>query len=406
MRPLRILLHCVYYPPEVGGLESHVAALAEGLVARGHEVRVITSRSTPGAPAREVRGGVEVIRTWFPSRNPAGWIVHALGSLPATRRGARWADVVHAQAFASIPPCAWGRGSAGGSPARGGGRPPLVATFHTSHFLVRARLPRWKPILRRLVQAPDHALAASGEIAQVAEALAPGTRVEALTNGVETDTFRPVAPTLPPEPGTRVVLVPRRLFPKNGVEFAIRAAPLVAAEIPEVRFLLVGDGPERTRLEALARELGVEDRVRFLGARPHEAMPGILASAEIAVFPSLMEATSVAALECMACQRPVVATRVGGLPEIVDETVGTLVPPADPRGLADGILRTLRRPDLADAGIRARTRVVDHWSNARLVERHLRIYQALLEGAPVPLPVPPPPQAASTGPARSPVESP
>lgn len=374
---MKILLHCIYYPPEVGGLESHVAALAEGLVARNHEVRVVTSRSLPGVPARELRKGVEVIRTPFPSRSPVGWIAHALGSLPATRAGARWADVVHAQAFASILPTAWSR--AGLRP-----RPPLVATFHTSHFLVRARRPPWKPVLRRLVKASDHALAASEEIAQVAEGLAPGTRVEALTNGVETEVFRPVAPTHPPGPGKRVVVVPRRLFPKNGVEFAVRAVPRVVERIEGAHFLLVGDGPERARLEALARELGVGDRVHFLGAHPHEAMPGILASGEIAVFPSLMEATSVAALECMACERPVVATRVGGLPEIVDETVGTLVPPADPEALAEGIVRTLERPDRAETGKRARARVVDHWSNARLVERHLEVYEALLRGEAVP----------------------
>lgn len=373
---MRILLHCVYYPPEVGGLESHVAALAEGLVARGHEVRVITSRSLPGVSRQETRNGVDVRRTWFPSRTPAGWILHALGSLPATREGARWADVVHAQAFASIVPCRLAL--LGGGAARAGEtRPPLVATFHTSHFLVRATRPRWKPVLRRLVTWPDHALAASIEIARVAESLAPGTSVEALTNGVETDRFRPLPATLPAEPGSRQVIVPRRLFPKNGVEFAVRALPLVAEVLPGIRFLFVGDGPERERLERLAGELGVADRARFLGARPHEQMPGLLASAEAAVFPSLMEATSVAALECMACGLPVVASDVGGLPEIVDAEVGALVPPEDPEALAAAIVATLERPDRQEAGVRARQRVVEHWSNDRLVERHLQIYRAL-----------------------------
>jgi glycosyltransferase involved in cell wall biosynthesis len=377
---MKVLLHCVYYPPEVGGLESHVAALAEGLAARGHQVRVVTSRSLPGVPGHEFRNGVEVMRTWFPSRSPVGWILHALGSLPATREGARWADVVHAQAFASIVPC--GLALVGGGAARPDGtRRPLVATFHTSHFLVRATRPRWKPILRRLVAWPDHALAASGEIARVAEALAPGTPVEALTNGVETDRFRPLPASLPADPGVRQVVIPRRLFPKNGVEFAVRALPLVADVVPGIRFLFVGDGPERERLERLVRELGVGDHARFLGSRPHDQMPGLLASGELAVFPSLMEATSVAALECMACGIPVVATNVGGLPEIVDSSVGALVPPADPEALAAAIVETLDRPDRLDAGARARRRVVEHWSNDRLVDRHLEIYRGLMERA-------------------------
>jgi glycosyltransferase involved in cell wall biosynthesis len=374
---MNVLLHCIYYPPEVGGLESHVHQLARGLAERGHSVRVVTSRSIQGAPAEEVLEGVRVARTWFPMRNPVGWVLHSLASLPRTQEWARWADVVHAQAFASIPPC----GIATAAADR-----PFVATFHTSHFLVRATRPLWRSLLGRLVAWPDHVLAASAEIAGVAGELAPGHPVEPLTNGVDTHRFRPVPPVLPEDEIRGTILLPRRLFQKNGVEFAVRALPRILKEVPHARLLVVGDGPERPRLEALAVELGVADRIRFLGRRPHEEMPGLLCSGEIALFPSLMEATSVAALEAMACGRPVVATRVGGLPEIVDESVGTLVPPGDPEGLATGVVELLRRPDLEAVGRRARRRVVRHWSNDRLVERHLEVYGALVEGRPVPEP--------------------
>ncbi len=368
---MKILLHCVYYPPEVGGLESHVRELARGLVGKGHEVRVVTSRSLPDTPREGVEDGVLVRRSWFPGKHPAGWMAHALGSTPVTVAWGGWAEVIHAQAFPSVVP--------GALAARRHGR-PLVATFHTSHFLVRAEKPHWRPILRRLVRRPNYALAASEEIAQVAEGLAPGTRVEALTNGVDTERFRPVPPELSPEDGVRRIIVPRRLFPKNGVEYLVRALPRIVEEVPGVEALFVGDGPERGRLEALARELGVTAHTRFLGAAPHERMPALLASAEVAVFPSLMEATSVAALEAMACGLPVAATRVGGLPQIVDEEVGTLVNPADPDSMAEGVVRLLTASDLPKRGARARERVVARWSNDRLVTRHLEIYEALLRG--------------------------
>lgn len=366
---MRILMHCVYFPPEVGGLESHVFHLCRGLAARGHEVGIVTSHSVPGSPAREVVDGVRVWRTWFPSRSPAGWIAHSLGSVPRTLREARWADVLHAQAFASIPPMQVARGVTGA---------PLVATFHTSHFLVRARRPRWRPILRSLVRAPDHALAASREIAEVGEHLAPGTRVEALTNGVDTDLFHRVAPEFPPGKGPRIV-VPRRLFPKNGVETLVRAMPALVERIPGVEALVVGDGPERGRLERLASELGVEERIRFLGAHPNDRMPALLSSASLAVIPSLMEATSVAALEAMACELPVAASDVGGLPEIVDDQVGGLAEPGNPGELARVIGALLGRRDLGEMGRTARARVVARWSNARLVDRHLEIYEELVE---------------------------
>jgi len=366
---MKILFHSIYYPPEVGGLESHIAELARGLVEAGHEVRVITSRSQEGLPREEVLDGVRVHRSWLPSRSPAGWIAYALRSGPLTREWAQWADVVHAQAFASVYPCH--------KAVRRTGR-PLVATLHTSHFLIRARTRRWTPVLARLVRWPDYCLAASREIAGVAESLAPGVQVEALTNGVDTERFRPVPPAFPRSLDQRRLVVPRRLFEKNGVEYFIRALPLIRRQVPEVEALVVGDGPERKTLEALAGELGVGDVARFLGARPHDEMPGILSSGDVAVFPSLMEATSVAALECMACGLPVVATRVGGLPEIVDDSVGRLVPPAHAEGLAQAAVELLERTDLAAMGAAGSATRGQHWSNARLVARHVEIYRGLV----------------------------
>ncbi len=374
---MHILMHCIYFPPEVGGLESHVYYLCRKLVALGHRVDIVTSRSRPDLPAREEVEGVGVWRTWFPARNPAGWAAHALGSIPTVRRLARDADVIHAQAFASVLPGMAGRRVRGA---------PLVATWHTSHFLMRAESGIWRPTFRWMLRGTDRNLAASAEIAAVGETVAPGVRVEALTNGVETEIFRRVDPTLaPPPPGRRRILVPRRLFSKNGVEYAVRALPLIL-ESHDAEMVFVGDGPERERLERLAGELGLGERARFLGARPNTDMPGLLCSGELAVFPSLMEATSVAALECMSCEVPVAASRVGGLPEIVDETVGGLFAPADPTDLARAVAALLDDPALADRGRTGRARVVASWSNDRLARRHLEIYEELLGRRPASTP--------------------
>ena len=120
-----------------------------------------------------------------------------------------------------------------------------------------------------------------------------------------------------------------------------------------------------------------------MGTRPHEEMPGLLSSGDVAVFPSLMEATSVAALEAMACELPVVASAVGGLAEIVSADVGALVPPEDPGALARAIVDLLRDERLAEKGRLARERVTARWSNDRLVERHLEVYEDLLADRPV-----------------------
>ncbi len=363
-------MHCVYFPPEVGGLESHVYYLCRALASWGHDVTMVTSRSRPGLPPSEVMDGVRVERVWLPARNTPGWVAHGLASVPPMRRLARaGVDIVHAQDIASVIPGVAAKRVAGA---------PLVTTYHTSHFLKRADSWFWRPLFRRFIEAADYNLAASREIARVAERIAPGRRVEALTNGVETTFFRRTEPALPPPPeGRRRIIVPRRLFPKNGVEYFVRAMPLILERL-DVEALVVGDGPERDRLEALAAELGVADRIRFLGARPHHEMPALLSSAELAVFPSLMEATSVAALEAMACEVPVAASRVGGLPEIVDGEVGGLFEPADPAGLAASVVALLTSPRLREMGREARRRVVERWSNERLARRHLEIYEELL----------------------------
>lgn len=364
---MKVLQQCIYFPPEVGGLESHAFYLCRELVRMGDDVTMVTSQSRPGLPRSEIMDGVKVVRRWMPSRTPAGWIAHTSATIPVYLPLARRADVLHAQTFASAPP--------GMLAKRLYGR-PLVLTLHTSHFLRLAERPAWQPVLRRIIASADWLLAASTEIRDVALGLYAHPRAEAVTNGVDTAMFVPGTGIRQPD-GRRRVIVPRRLFAKNGVEYFIRALPLVRRTL-DVEAVLVGDGPERERLEALAREMGVADAIVFLGARPNSELPGLLASAEVAVFPSLMEATSVAALEAMSCGLPVAASRVGGLPEIVDETVGTLFEPANPEDLAVKLTALLERDDLRALGAHARSRVVASWSVERLARRHREIYETLL----------------------------
>jgi glycosyltransferase involved in cell wall biosynthesis len=382
---MKILQQCIYFPPEVGGLESHAYYLCRELVRLGNDVTMITSRSKREAPAREVMDGVNVVRTWFPGKTTTGWTAHTLASIPTYMQYAKHAHVLHAQTFASAPPAMLAKRRYG---------LPMVLTLHTSHFLRLAQKPAWQPVLRNIIRSADWLLAASVEIRDTALRIYPHPRAEAVTNGVDTTLFRPAStdrepdstvdraqPANGPRParaGVRRVIVPRRLFEKNGVEYFIRALPLIRRQIM-VDALIVGDGPERARLEALATELGVQDIVTFMGACANAEMPALLGSAEVAVIPSLMEATSVAALEAMSCALPVAASNVGGLPEIVDETTGTLFRAGDPEDLAARVVALLQRPDLAEAGKRARARVVEHWSLERLARRHLDIYQELLE---------------------------
>jgi glycosyltransferase involved in cell wall biosynthesis len=334
---------------------------------------MLTAKSRAGLEGREEVEGVQIRRIWMPGKSPLGWIAHTGASLPAHARLAADADVVHAHTFASgVPPLV----------TRSARRRPYVLTLHTSHFLLRAGNPVWRAVFRRIIRAADYLLATSEEIRRVALRIYPHPRSEVMTNAVDTDRFAPAGDhdTARGEGGRTRIVVPRRLFPKNGVEYFVRALPRLVKE-RDVHATVVGDGPERARLEVLAAELGVADRIEFLGARANQEMPQLLRKANLAVIPSLLEATSIAALEAMACGLPVAASRVGGLPEIVDEGVGALFEPRNPESLAHAVAGLLGRADLPELGREARRRVVENWSLDRLVERHLEIYRELLDEA-------------------------
>ena len=158
--------------------------------------------------------GIRIHRTPLPSRTPLGWSIHAAGSTPRTRAVVAGADVVHAQAFPSLLPCAL---------ALAGSSTPLVCTLHTSHFLRLAANPVIAPALGKLIELSDYNFAASKEIADVGESLSTSVSVEVLVNGVDTVIFRPVEGTIARSDDRRRLVVPRRLFPKNGVEYFVRA---------------------------------------------------------------------------------------------------------------------------------------------------------------------------------------
>jgi glycosyltransferase involved in cell wall biosynthesis len=257
---------------------------------------------------------------------------------------------------------------------------PLVVTVHESHFLRFARRRMMLPFLRLPLTRATMLLSTSKEIDAVTRALLPKAETRPIVNGVDTERFKPVAPALTKAEGEFVIVCPRRLVEKNGVEFLVRAVPLVDGKI-RVKLYLAGDGPLRSHLEGLVRDLGLGDRVVFMGSVANSMMPGLFASADMVIIPSLIEATSIAALEAMACERVVAASRVGGLPEIIDERVGVLFEPGSPKAIADAIRSTAQRTDRLELGRGARRRVEANWSIARMTDVHEDVYRRVIEGA-------------------------
>jgi glycosyltransferase involved in cell wall biosynthesis len=146
-------------------------------------------------------------------------------------------------------------------------------------------------------------------------------------------------------PDAHLLLAVAALVPRKGVDVLLAALARLAGEGLRPELWIAGQGPARAGLERQARELGLSERVRFLGERDDVA--DLLAACDVFILPSRREGLGVAALEAMAAGRPVVATRVGGLAEaVVHERTGLLVPPEDPAGLAQALARVLRDPAL------------------------------------------------------------
>jgi glycosyltransferase involved in cell wall biosynthesis len=168
------------------------------------------------------------------------------------------------------------------------------------------------------------------------------------------------------------------LRPAKGIQYLLEALPAILEAMPEARYLVVGSGDYEDHLKGLATSYGLADRVIFTGVR-HD-VPNLLSISDLFVLPTLDEALPTVLAEAMAAQKPIVASRVGGVPEMVEHGCnGLLVPPADPASLAHACLQVLQNPDQARAMACAGREIVEQRFNIqRQVGRLGDLYQQVL----------------------------
>jgi len=237
----------------------------------------------------------------------------------------------------------------------GRSRPYVVSTVHSS----RVRSGEDRAALRRLTPHTDRLIAVSQSIVEKLRHEGRDTApITLIHNGVDLQRYDHQEPccTLRDEYGlpqdAPIVGVVARLEPEKGHPTLLDAWPAVLRAVPKARLLVVGEGGRREALEEQARALGVAGQVVFTGRR--DDIPAVTAALDVAVLPSYREAQGLTILEAMALSRPVVASNVGGIPEMVENGVtGLLVPPHDPEALAAAIIRLLTDHPLADILARA-----------------------------------------------------
>lgn len=203
-------------------------------------------------------------------------------------------------------------------------------------------------------------------------------RILVIHNGVDTEVFhaadRPPTADAPPVIGSA-----GRFVPRKGFHVILEALALLRDRGYNVHAALAGAGPEAAKLEQLASDLGLRDRVRFAGESCD--VPAFLSGLDIFVLSSTREGFGVSLVEAMACGLPVVASRVDGIPEIVQhERNGLLVPPADPGALTDALERYLQNPAWArDLGAAARQTVVERFRIAAMTSSYEQVYTEALK---------------------------
>jgi len=357
----------------LGGAEKQLVLLARGLSARGIRTHLLVMFEKGPREDELSNSGVHVVELGFRPRS-SGWrsyVVNfrALARLVMFLRRER-PQVFQAFLFAAYVIAA---------PAARLARVPVLVAGRRSlgYFKKGNRLAlaveriatRWTDFL------VANATAIADEVQR--DEGVPAAKISVIPNGMQRCEFEPAepadVPTLLP-----VVLCVANLSAHKGHRHLLQACSALQSSGHPCTLVLIGEGPERVALERLAGRLGID--VRFLGARTDVA--GFLARADVVVLPSLYEGSSNAVMEAMAAGRPVVATAVGGTPELL-EGRGVLVPPADADGLAEGLREVLSDGEAAaDLGRKARAWAMANLTDDVMVDRYVALYGRLLEGRP------------------------
>ncbi len=260
----------------------------------------------------------------------------------------------------------------------------IITTLHGTDITLVGLEPSFEPLMKFSIEASDQVTAVSAFLRdETIQNYGVQKEIEVIHNFVDTDQFRPVNAKnlkrlLAPN-GEKILVHVSNFREVKRVKDAIKAFKIVLDEGVKAKFLLVGDGPDRSDCQTLARELGIWQHTRFLGKQSELA--AILSASDVFLIPSGNESFGLSALEAMACGVPVISSDVGGLPELnIDGTTGFIVPMGNIEMLAARTLELLRNPalhkEMAKAAVHhART----NFTKEKLVPHYEAVYMKALQ---------------------------
>jgi len=375
---MKIAMLVPYFFPHFGGTEKYVKDLSVEMISRGHEVTIISNNvpKEAGAPKEEVMDGIKVKRL-----DPVSFQFN-LKMLDGF-------DIVHTHC-----------------PAFGFTRAvrnrlkntPHIVTYHCdttmSEKMFGVKMPKW---VIKGVESMTNAYARwilpkVDDIINTTESYASTSPVmkklphHAVPIGMHFELFDKSREMQNISEATRdrkQVLFLGRLAANKGIDYLVRAIPLVLKEVPDAKFMICGEGEEKPHVEEFIDSIGVRDHIKFMGKVNLDQMVELYSNSAMFVFPSInrLEAFGIVQLESMSCYTPVVASNIPGVNNVMDvNESGLLVEPRDVEGLAKAIVKILKDPELAKSmGQRGRQLVETKYNWKTIGDQIENIYKKAIE---------------------------
>jgi glycosyltransferase involved in cell wall biosynthesis len=360
---MRVLFWSLTFWPNIGGIEVLAAKLLPALRERGHEFMVVTPQTQAASPDHVQYQGIPIIRCSFQNTSTPIGIDHivALRRKIADLKRAFAPDLIHIN---GVGPTDFFHQTTDHAH-----RAPLLVTLHGE----------WRPeadtIVERTLRAADWVAGCSAAVLERGRRLAPEITDHSsiIYNGLE-------APSLSPEPlpfDAPRILCLGRLAPEKGMDLALTAFASIVDRYPHARLIVAGNGPLKSELQHQASACGIDHAVDFIGWLAPDKVPALINASTIVLMPSRQDSMPLVVLEASLMARPVVATRVGGLPEVVaHEETGLLVESENSQALAHAVVSLLSHPDTATRmgeSARARAQTLFGW------EHHVNAYDTLYQ---------------------------
>jgi len=373
--------------PSYGGSGVVGAELGLELAQRGHQVHFISYAS----PMRLEDGGRDHERVRF---HPVNMLAYPLFEYPpyALALASKLCEVAHRESLDlihmhyAIPHAV--SAYLAREMCKASRYLPFVTTLHGTDITLVGRDPSFLPITRFGIEQSDRVTAISNYLRQATfDTFAVSTPIEVIYNFIDAEFYR-----RRPDPslkrriaphGEKIILHISTFRPIKRITDCIEILARIRAEGPSARLVMCGDGPERAEAQALAAKLNVSEDVIFAGQQPQSMIREYLSIADLLLLPSQSESFGLVALEAMACEVPVIATRVGGLPELIEDgATGLLFPVGDVEAMAAGAISLLSdQTQSQQFGRRGREVAVARFSADKIIPEYEALYTGLTGSA-------------------------